>query len=51
MINMAKKTLDDYFYQIKMAQEFGFEFEENLHQKIGVLRKFVRENKKKNENK
>lgn len=47
-MNIPKKTLDDYFYQIKQGQEYGFDFEANLHQKIGVLRKYVREHHKKN---
>ena len=47
-MNVPKKTLDDYFYQIKQGQEYGFDFEANLHQKIGVLRKYVREHHKKN---
>ena len=39
---MPKKTLDDYFYQIKQGQEYGFDFEANEDRKIGVLRKYVR---------
>lgn len=39
---LPKKTLDDYFSQIKQAQLYQFDFEHNLDQKIGVLRKFVK---------
>ena len=40
--DIPKKTLDDYYYQIKMGSMYGFDFEKNLDGKIGVLRKFVR---------
>jgi hypothetical protein len=43
-VNFPKKTLDDYFYQIKQGEEYGFDFEQNLNERIGVLRKFVKEN-------
>lgn len=46
-IDLAKKTLDDYFYQIKQGEYYGFDFEANKNYKIGVLRKFVKENHKK----
>lgn len=41
-IDLPKKTLDDYFYQIKQGEAYGFKFEENKHERIGVLRKFVK---------
>lgn len=44
---MQKKTLDDYYYKIKSAQAFGFDFEKLKHEKIGVLRQFVKDCKKK----
>ncbi len=46
-MNLPKKTLDDYFYQIKQGEFYGFDFDTNLNEKIGVLRKFVKENHKK----
>lgn len=46
-LGMQKKTLDDYYYKLKSAQTLGFDFEKNKHEKIGMLRKFVKENKKK----
>jgi hypothetical protein len=39
---MAKKTLDDYLYQLRQGEYYGFKFEEHEHEKIGVLRRFVR---------
>ena len=50
IIEIPKKTLDDYFRQIKQGQAYGFDFEANLHRKIGVLRKFVRDHHKKESN-
>lgn len=43
MVGVPKKTLDDYYMQIKAASEHHFEFQKNLEEKIGVLRRFVRE--------
>ena len=53
-LGMKKKTLDDYFLQIKQGKLYGFDFEHNSNNKIGVLRAFVkkmRENDKKEEEK
>jgi hypothetical protein len=50
-VHLPKKTLDDYFYQIKQGEEYGFDFEHNLSKRIGVLRKFVKENHTKKEEK
>lgn len=44
MVGVPKKTLDDYYMQIKAASEHHFDFPKNLGAKIGVLRRFVREN-------
>lgn len=48
-VALPKKTLDDYFYQIKQGEHYNFDFDEHLHEKIGVLRKFVKENHTKKE--
>ena len=39
---MKKKTLDDYFLQIKKGKNLGFELAKHLNDPIGVLRKFVK---------
>ena len=39
-IGIPKKTLDDYLKQIRMAREFGFNFNKNKNEPISVLRKF-----------
>ena len=43
MVGLSRKTLDDYFAQIKKAEINGFNFEKNANSKMGVLRKFVKE--------
>ena len=43
MVGIPKKTLDDYYAHLKLGTEHGFDFKQNLEQKIGVLRQFVRE--------
>lgn len=48
-VGIAKKSLDDYFCQLRLAEEYGFDFERNLNEKIGVLRSFVRKNRPKGE--
>ena len=50
MIGICKTTLDDYFKHIKIASEHGFNFQDNLNEKIGVLRKFVKEKHTKKKN-
>lgn len=44
MVGLSRKTLDDYYSQIKRGLEIGFNFEANKEQKMGVLRKFVKLN-------
>ena len=43
IIGISRKTLDDYYLQLRRAEELGFNFEENKNKKMGVLRKFVKE--------
>lgn len=40
LLNIPKKTLDDYSAQVKLANSFGFDFQLNCREKFGVLRKF-----------
>lgn len=42
LLNIPKKTLDDYSAQVKLANDFGFDFQLNCREKFGVLRKFNR---------
>lgn len=42
IVNISKKTLDDYLSQIKKGKRFGFNFNEHKNEKIGILREFIR---------
>lgn len=42
-VGLSKKTLDDYYYQLRLAEQFGFDFEFHKDSKIGVLRRFVKQ--------
>jgi hypothetical protein len=42
MVNISKKTLDDYLSQIKKGKKYGFNFNEHKNEKVGVLREFIR---------
>ena len=46
-VGIAKKTLDDYLLQIRNGKKYGFNFNEKFNSKIGELRAFVRDEKKK----
>lgn len=41
-VGMAKKTLDDYYNHLRIAQEHDFNLERFREAKIGILRKFVK---------
>lgn len=47
LIGLSKKTLDDYYSQIKLGESYNFDFEKHEGDGIGVLRKFVKEKKDK----
>ncbi len=49
-VGISKKSLDDYLFQIRFGNKYGFNFNEHYNDKVGVLRDFVRQNKK-NDNK
>lgn len=41
-VGISKKSLDDYFCQLRLGQKYGFDFKANLDNKIGELRAFVK---------
>jgi hypothetical protein len=45
-VNISKKSLDDYLFQIRFGHRFKFNFNEHYNNKVGVLRDFVRHYKK-----
>lgn len=46
-VGVSKKSLDDYLLQLRFGKKFGFDFEENKDQKVGVLRLYVKTEKEK----
>lgn len=42
MVGISKKSLDDYYCQLRLGEFYEFDFASNLHEKIGVLRTFVK---------
>ena len=46
VVGISKKSLDAYLFQIRFAHKYGFNFNEHYNDKVGVLRDFVRQNKK-----
>ena len=41
-VGVSKKSLDDYYCQFRLAEQHCFDFQGNWHQKMGVLRTFVK---------
>ena len=46
-VGVSKKSLDDYLLQLRFGKKFGFDFEANKDQKVGILRLFVKNEKAK----
>ena len=42
IIGISKKSLDDYYLQLRMGEFYNFNFLKNLDEKIGVLRGFIK---------
>lgn len=42
IIGVSKKSLDDYYFQMRMGEKYGFDFSGNMQNKVGVLRSFVK---------
>ena len=45
-VGISKKSLDDYLIQLRNGRNLGFNFNKHQNDKIGVLRSFVKKNKK-----
>lgn len=48
-VGVSKKSLDDYLSQIRLGRYNGFDFNKNKDQKVGKLRLFNKDIKKKQE--
>jgi len=42
IIDISKKSLDDYLLQLRLGRKYGFDFNLNKNSKVGVLRAFVK---------
>lgn len=42
MINISKKSLDDYLLQLRLGRKYGFDFNKNKNERVGKLRMFVK---------
>ena len=42
LVGVSKKTLDDYYYQLRTGEKLGFDFMSHLDLKIGALRNFIK---------
>jgi len=42
IVGISRKTLDDYYLQIKRAKYLQFDFNRHINSKMGILRKFVK---------
>jgi hypothetical protein len=47
IVGVSKKSLDDYYCQLRLGEFYGFDFAANLYEGIGVLRAYVKENREK----
>jgi hypothetical protein len=43
---VSKKSLDDYLLQLRFGKKYGFDFQLHRNEKVGILRTYVKEQKK-----
>lgn len=48
IIDMCKKSLDDYLLQLRLGRKYGFDFNAKKDEKVGELRKFNKQSREKN---
>ena len=46
IVGLSKKSLDDYLSQLRLGRKYGFNFDENKEENVGVLRDFINGKKK-----
>lgn len=47
MLGISKKSLDDYYYQLRLGEKYDFDFKMYMNEKVGVLRTFIKDIKPK----
>lgn len=48
IVGISKKSLDDYYYQLRLGEKYNFDFKKHLYEKVGTLRNFIKDIKRKN---
>lgn len=51
MVGISKKSLDDYYCQLRLGELYNFNFHDNLSEKMGALRSYVKNYRPERENK
>ena len=46
IVGLSKKSLDDYLSQLRLGRKYGFNFDENKEENVGVLRDYINGKKK-----
>jgi len=42
VVGISKKSLDDYYCQLRLGEHYQFDFQQHLNCKIGFLRDYVK---------
>ena len=42
IVGVSKKSLDDYYSQLRKARTYGFDFSSHKNSMFGIVRKFVK---------
>lgn len=42
MVGLPKKSLDDYYYQLRLGEKYDFDFKAHLFDRVGVLRTYLK---------
>ncbi len=45
ILGISKKSLDDYYCQLRLGEFYDFDFHDKLDEKMGVLRSYVKDYK------
>lgn len=45
LVGISKKSLDDYYCQLRLGEFYNFDFANKLNEKMGVLRSYVKDYK------
>lgn len=43
VVGISKKSLDDYYYQLRLGEKYDYDFKSNMEQKVGDLRNYIKQ--------